>query len=193
MQEQLYLPGFERNAATDFLFFGLLLSAEGATQMVKLRERLCDENGLMGQQIAAQLLHVTLHGVGEYDGVPKGEVKRAKEAGAKISAKPFDVVFDRAMSFDRKRKGQPFVLLTADEVALVTLYQLLGGAMRDVGFRKVASKFRPHMTLLYGDRLVKERPIEPFRWTVRDFVLVQSLRGRGQSQYIHLARWPLRG
>jgi RNA 2',3'-cyclic 3'-phosphodiesterase len=193
MSEQLLLPGFERNSAIDFLFFALLVNAENAWQIVQLRDRLCAESGLGGQRIATELLHITLHGIGAYDGLPGAVIERAKEAGAAISAKPFDIVLDRATSFDRKRVGRPFVLRATNEFALVTFYQLLGRAMKNVGFRRVASQFRPHLTLLYGDRMVAERSIEALRWKVRDFVLVQSLRGRGQSKYIHLARWPLRG
>ena len=49
----------------------------------------------------------------------------------------------------------------------------------------------PGMTLLYGDREIKEEAIEPIDWTVREFVLVHSLLGR--NRYSALARWPLRG
>jgi 2'-5' RNA ligase len=192
MSEQLFLPGFERSSAIDFLFFALLVNSEDAAQIVQLRNHLCDESGLKGQRIAAHLLHITLHGIGVYDGLPRAAVDRAKQAGAAISAKPFDVVLDRATSFYRKRAGQPLVLRTCNEIALITFHQLLGTAMKNAGFRRVASRFRPHMTLLYGDRMVVERSVEAVRWTVRDFVLVHSLRGRGQSQHIHLARWPLR-
>jgi 2'-5' RNA ligase len=193
MPEQLFLPGFERTSAIDFVFFALLLGAENASQIVKLRERLCEEDGLKGDRIATNLLHVTLHGIGEYDGLPRDVVERAKRAGAAILAKPFDVVFDRAMSFNRKRNGRPLVLCTGNEVALLAFHQLLGEAMKNVGFRRITSHFKPHMTLLYGDRMLTERSIEAVRWNVRDFVLVHSLRGRGQSKYIDLARWPLRG
>lgn len=193
MPEQLFFPGFERGSAIDFIFFGLLLGAENASQIVKLRECLCEENGLKGSRIATNLLHITLHGIGAYDGVPRAVVERAKQAGAAISAKPFDVVFDRATSFNRKRDGRPLVLCTGNEVALLAFHQLLGQAMKNVGFRRITSHFKPHMTLLYGDRILTGRSIEAVRWNVRDFVLVHSLRGRGQSKYIHLARWPLRG
>ena len=45
------------------------------------------------------------------------------------------------------------------------------------------------MTLWYsGEREVDEHPIEPIGWTVREFVLIHSLRG-----HTHLARWPLGG
>ena len=191
MPEQLFLPGFECKPATDFLFFALLLGTENAPQIVRLRECLCEDSGLSGHRVAANLLHISLHGIGAYDGLPQAVVRRAKEAGAALLTKPFDIVLDRAMSFGPKRQVRPLVLRTTDEAALVTFHRLLGGAMKNVGFRRIASRFTPHMTLLYGDRTVVERPIDAIQWTVRDFVLVRSLRG--QSKYIHLARWPLRG
>jgi 2'-5' RNA ligase len=191
MPEQPFLPGFERNSALDYLFFAFLLSAEYAPPIVQLRERLRHEYGLKGRLIAPDLLHLSLHGIGAYHGLPGAVVEAAKQAAARVLARPFDVVFDRAMSFDRKREGQPFVLRARNDFALVQFYQLLGEAMKSVGFRRVASRFTPHMTLLYGDRIVKERAIEAVRWTALDFVLVQSLRGRGHSEYNHLARWPL--
>jgi hypothetical protein len=58
MPEQLFLPGFERGSAIDFIFFALLLDAEHASRIVKLREYLCEENGLEGSRIAASLLHI---------------------------------------------------------------------------------------------------------------------------------------
>jgi 2'-5' RNA ligase len=41
------------------------------------------------------------------------------------------------------------------------------------------SAFTPHVTLLYDRQSVPEACIdEPITWTVRDFVLVQTCRGR---------------
>ena len=191
MPDQLFLPGLERHPAFDVLFFALLLEAENASQVVQLRQRLCEEFGLSGRRIAADLLHISLHGIGAYDGLPRAVVQRAKEAGAAVLAKPFDIVLDRAMSFGPKHEVRPLVLRTGDEAALVTFHRLLGGAMKNAGFRRVASRFTPHMTLLYGDHAVVERSIDAIQLTVRDFVLIQSLRGRGK--HIHLARWSLRG
>src|SRR6267142_3303010 len=189
MSDQLLLPGFKRHPAFDVLFFGLLLEAENASRIVQLRKRLCEEFGLSGRRIAADLLHISLHGIGAYDGLPRAVVQRAKQAGAAVLAQPFDIVLDRAMSFGPKRKVRPFVLRTGDEAALVTFHRLLGRAMKNVGFRRTASRFTPHMTLLYGDRTLAERSIDAIQWTVRDFVLIQCLWGRGE--HIHLARWSL--
>jgi 2'-5' RNA ligase len=51
------------------------------------------------------------------------------------------------------------------------------------------SRYTPHMTLLYDDSLVTERPVETVTWTVGEFVLVHSLLG--QTVHVPLARWPL--
>ena len=102
MPDQLFLPGFERNPALDSLFFALLLEAENTSQIVRLRQRLCEEFGLSGRRIATDRLHISLHGIGAYDGLPRVVVQRAKEAGAAVLAKPFDIVLDRAMSFAPK-------------------------------------------------------------------------------------------
>jgi len=64
-----------------------------------------------------------------------------------------------------------------------------GGALAKAGVG--ARQSTPHLTLLYDARRVDEQPIDPIRWTVREFVLVHSLLG--QTRYIPLGKWPLRG
>lgn len=188
---QMPLPGFEQSPELDFLFFALLPAAEDALQIVQLRERLLLERGLTGQRIATERLHVSLHTVGAWHGLSRTAVRAAKDIGASFSKPPFEVVFDRTMSFAGERA---FVLRAEADAAFISFHSALGIEMKKAGIgRSVTSRFTPHLTLLYGDRMVTERSIEPLRWTVRDFVLVQSLRGRGRSRHIHLARWQLRG
>jgi len=55
----------------------------------------------------------------------------------------------------------------------------------------VKSSFNPHMTLLYDSCALQARTIDPVRWTMTEFVLVDSLRGR--TRHVPLARWQLRG
>jgi 2'-5' RNA ligase len=191
LERQLFLSGFEPSPELDFLFFALLPAAKDALQIARLRERLLLERGLTGRRIAAERFHVSLHTVGAWHGLSRAAVGAAKDVGAAFSKPPFEVVFDRAMSFAGERA---FVLRAEADAAFISFHHALGIAMKKAGIgRSVTSRFTPHLTLLYGDRMVAERPIEPIRWTVRDFVLVQSLRGRGRSRHIHLARWPLRG
>ena len=47
------------------------------------------------------------------------------------------------------------------------------------------------MTLFYDPRTIMPRAIDPVRWTMTEFVLVDSLRG--QTKHVPLARWQLRG
>jgi RNA 2',3'-cyclic 3'-phosphodiesterase len=51
--------------------------------------------------------------------------------------------------------------------------------------------FAPHLTLLYDNRRIEERFVEPIKWTVREFTLVLSLRG--QTIYRPLGQWQLSG
>src|ERR1700689_1751254 len=109
MHEQLSFRGFERPSAIDVLFFALLPGAENVSQIVQLRDRLCDENGLKGHRIAPNLLHISLLGVAAHDGLSYAVVECARQAAAVLTASPFDVVLDRVMSFVPKRARSPLV------------------------------------------------------------------------------------
>ena len=195
MPEQLCFSGFEPRPARDNLFFGLLWQASSAIEIAKAAGGLRHLHGLVGRLIAPERLHLSLHAVWRYDGLPNFIIERAYEAAAMVSTSTssFPLVFDRAVSFDNKRGKRPLVLRPGyDLVRLSALHDVLGRAMKRAGIgRHVVSHFTPHMTLLYDARTVQERPIAPIRMDVHDFVLVHSLVG--QSRYIELARWPLRG
>jgi 2'-5' RNA ligase len=192
MSEQPYFPGFEPRPPRDNLFFGLS-QASSAAAIARAAEGLRHLYGLNGRLIGQERLHVSLHAIGLYDGLPNFVIERACEVGAMVSTSPFPLVFDRVMSFDNRRGKRPFVLRPGYDLArLFTLHEVLGEAMKRARIgRYVTSRFTPHMTLLYDSRVVRERPIEPVRMNVNDFVLIHSLVG--QSRYIELARWPLRG
>ena len=104
---------------------------------------------------------------------------------------PFTVAFDGAESFRGRPGHRPFVLRGEDGVAgLMMLQQRLALAMAKVGLGCPVRHYTPHVTLLYGDRLVADRPVDTVSWAVHEFVLVHSLLGR--SRYNVLARFPLR-
>jgi RNA 2',3'-cyclic 3'-phosphodiesterase len=193
MPEQPYFSGFEPRPLRDNLFFCLLSQANSATEISQAADGLRRLHGLNGRLIEPERLHVSLHAVGRYDSLPNFIVERAYEAGAMVSTSPFPLMFDRIVSFDNGREKRPFVLRPGYDLArLSVLHDVLGEAMRRARIgRHVTSHFTPHMTLLYDSRTVRERPIKPIRTNVRDFVLVHSLIG--QSRYVELARWPLRG
>jgi 2'-5' RNA ligase len=189
-EQQLSFP-FE--APLDRLFFAILLPPEAAGQIAECTQFLRAEHSLKGRPVGSDQLHISLHGLGDHPRLPTTLIEQARKAGDCVAMRPFEVVFDRAVSFTRKNKKLPVVLRASSEVtSLITFHHRIGDAMKKAGLgRRVASRFTPHMTLLYDDRVVKERPIEPIRLTVCDFALVHSLVGR--SRYIELARWPLHG
>jgi 2'-5' RNA ligase len=187
-ERQLSLP-FE--APLDRLFFAILAAPGAAGQIAERIRFLRAEHGLKGWAIGPERLHISLHGLGDHPRLPKTLIEQAREAGASVAMPPFEIVFDRAVSFSRTNRPPPVVLRASGDVTpLTTFHRRLGDAMKKARLsRRVTAHFTPHMTLLYDDRVVKEQAIQPVRLTVRDFALVHSLLGR--SRYIELARWPL--
>jgi RNA 2',3'-cyclic 3'-phosphodiesterase len=193
MPEQLRFPGLEPRPLQDRLFFALLSPLNSAAAITKAADRLRNFHGLKGRPIERGRLHVSLHAVGQYDGLPNSIVERAHQAGTMVSTSPFPLMFDRVMTFGNKQGKRPVVLCPGHDLTrLFTLHSVLGEAMKRAGIgRHIRPHFTPHMTLLYDSRVVRERPIEPIRMSVQDFVLVHSIVGH--RRYIELARWPLRG
>jgi 2'-5' RNA ligase len=195
MPEQLSLWNFADSrrpapSPTDCVLFMAYPDAEDAARLAQLAEELRREHRLNGPALATDRLHVSLHFLGYVSGAPPANLISAlREAVSEVSMAPFDVWFDRAVSFRRSGK-RPFVLLGGEGAeALQALQRALRGAMKRVGLARGALN-TPHMTLLYDHRSIGERPVRPVRWRVRDFTLVRSRRGRGQ--HIPLARLPLR-
>ena len=194
MPEQLSLAGFEAaRKPTDRLFFAIYPSADAATRIAQLAERLRGAHGLKGRPLPTERFHVTLHHLGDYPGLPQDVVAAADAAASGLAAPPFEVVFNRAGSFSGKPGNRPLVLRGGDGViALAAFQQALGAAMKNAGLgRWVQPHFTPHVTLLYDAHGMPELPVEPLGWTVREFVLVNSQLG--QNRHVPLARWQLQG
>lgn len=193
MTEQFSLPGFDPpTSPTDNLFFAVRPDAQAADRIAALTERLRGEHGLKGKSLGVGRFHVTLHPLGDSVGVPLHVVAAATEAAAAVAMAPFDVVFDHALSFGRKR-NRPVVLGGGEGLATITSLQgALGLALKKTTLGHVVrTSFTPHLTLLYDDRGIDLRAVEPIHWIAREFLLVRSLLGRSQHEV--LGRWPLRG
>ena len=172
----------------DRLFFSIFPDTQAAIRIANIAEQFRRGYGLKGEPLLRTRFHITIHGIGNYDGLPRSVIGKAIEAGASVTARPFDVMFDRVTSF---AGSDALVLCGGDGVdGVVMLHGLLGTAMRNSGL-DAGRQFTPHVTLLYDGRRIEEQFIEPVRWTVREFVLVHSLHGR--TKHIPLERWSLRG
>jgi 2'-5' RNA ligase len=179
------LPGFAIQRL-DGLFFSIFPDQAAAVRIANTAEHFRRAYGLKGVPLLTDRFHVSVQGVGNYDGLPRSIVAKAIEAGAAVTSMPFEVAFDCVTSF---AGSDVLVLCGGDGVdGIVMFHHALGVAMRNFGL-SAGSQFTPHITLLYERRRVEEQFIEPIRWTVRDFVLVHSLRGR--TMHIPLERWHL--
>jgi RNA 2',3'-cyclic 3'-phosphodiesterase len=194
MSEQLSLLGLgDAPPPTDRLFFALFPKADTAARIARQAQVFCDEHGLKGKPLLTERFHITLHHIGDYSGLPQGKVDAALKAAASVAASPFEVAFDRAMSF-RGGRTLPLVMLGKDDGnhELKSFQETLGKAMVRAGLEPDAkSKFTPHVTLLYDNSSVAAQNIATINWTVQEFVLVHSLLR--QTRHIPLGRWPLRG
>ena len=194
MPEQLSLAGFDTwSHPTHGLFFAIRPDADAGARIAQHAQRLRDEYGLKGSPLATKRFHVSLHRLGGRAELPHDIVALASEAAASVTMPPFEVRFDRAMSFRGRPGSRPLVLLGSDGVAaLIAFQQILGTAMKQTGLgRWVDADYKPHLTLLYDSRSLAEQRVEPVSWTVREFVIVHSLLG--QSRHSVLGRWLLRG
>jgi 2'-5' RNA ligase len=192
MPDQLGFPGMDiETPAVDKLLLVISLDANTAEQALDLARRERREHGLTGQPLLASRLHVTLHHLGTYAGLPRDVVAKALQAGAAVAMAPFDVLMDRVMSY--RNPGKPPLVLCGGQVsALKTFQRALGLEMAKAGLGKwVDSSFTPHVTLLYDNKSVDEHAVDPIGWTVREFVLLHSVVG--ETLHIPLHSWPLRG
>lgn len=169
------------------LFFAIRPDAQAAQEIAKLGARLDQQYGIGGQPLKPDHLHVTLHAIGAYDEIPDAVLLAARQAAEAVRADAFDVVFDRAMTFAGSR---PYVLCGGEGVEPVkALWLTLGMELANVfPFKKTS--YTPHMTLSYKGRHMAEHPIEPIRWTAREFVLIDSHLGKNLHDPV--GRWPLR-
>lgn len=190
MSEQLSLLAPVRK--TDRLFFALFPDGMTADRLSTLAGELRERHGLRGAPLAPERFHITLTHLGDYEGLPRDLVAKAREAGRRVAAAPFVPRFDRAGSFAGRARNNPFVLFSSETETPVTAFQRsLGEAMKATGLGHKAGPYSPHVTLLYDDAAIGEHAIDPVSWTAGEFVLVHSLLG--QTKHVILDRWSLQG
>ena len=118
--------------------------------------------------------------------MPQDLIDAATRAGDSLVSSPFEVTFDRAMSFP---SSGTYVLCGGQGTAQLKGFQkTLREAMERHGVRAKRG-FTPHMTLMYDRARVAEHPVEPVAWWAAAFVLIRSHVGQGI--YDELGRWTL--
>jgi RNA 2',3'-cyclic 3'-phosphodiesterase len=98
----------------DWVFFALQPDRAVAMEIAELARHERAEHGLKGGQLGTDRFHVSLYGLGESAAMPQTTVAAAINAAVSIVLPPFDVVFDRVLSFRGARKRRPLVLCGGD-------------------------------------------------------------------------------
>lgn len=175
----------------DNLFFAIFPETAAAVSIEKFARASREKHGLNGKLLATDRFHISLHHIGNFAGLPPDILAMAGKAAEAAAAvmPPFEIVFDRAMSFGGRPGNHPFVLCGRDGVAALTAFhQVLGAAMERAGLKLQKSHYTPHITLLYDGRCIAEQTVEPVAWSVREFALVRSVV---REPYVLLGRWTL--
>jgi 2'-5' RNA ligase len=162
----------------DRLFLAVVPNADTAAGIYQRAEVIRCARNLQGALIRPEHLHATLFFLGELDALPEQIITRAVQAAAAVKMPPFEVSFDRTMSFSKGSSNHPFVLVGEPGVERLKKFrQMLGTSMIRNGLRRlVRTSFMPHVTLLYDKQNVDEQPIEPISWMVREFLILRFAR-----------------
>ncbi|AKK67096.1 2'-5' RNA ligase family protein [Xanthomonas translucens] len=183
--------GFAAPAARESLFFAVLPDAATAQRMFALGERVRAAHGLRGPGLPVERLHLTLHYLGEYAGMPPRLLQQAHAVGQALAAAPFELCFDRVLSFGGRGRARPLVLHGDGEPpALRGLRDALQQRLLHQGVAtRAEAAYVPHITLAYDALAVPLQAVPQVRWTVAAVSLIRSVQGQGR--YLHEATWPL--
>jgi len=145
---------------------------------------------LSGRCVEPERLHVTLHWLGDHDGVPNDLIRRARRACSDVEMAPFGVCFDRIGSLGGAEMGGLVLTGSAGLKTLRQFQHVLAREMDAAGIGHcIRKRFNPHVSLFYGRQHVARETVAPIRWTVDELVLVDSLVGDGV--HVDLDNWPL--
>jgi len=183
--------GFAEQRPPESLFFALLPPPAIAAPARALADTLLAGQARRGRPLAEERLHVTLHFLGEFPGLPPRLLEEARAAAADVAMAPFELCLDQVRSFAGQRDRQPCVLGgTGEGVAGAhALYESLAAVLAKHRLRTLGPRFVPHMTLFYGPA-VTAAAVPALRWQVDEFVLLRSFVGQGRYQ--EEGRWRLR-
>lgn len=187
---QASLAGFDAPRATDRLFFAVMPTAAVAERIARLADDVREQFGLTGRSRPTDHLHVTVHHLGDFAGLPAERVAAAHLAAAGVRVEAFSARFEQVGSFSSRAARSPCVLLgDATAAGWQRLHGELGTRLAAAGALRPERSFVPHVTLLYDARMIATQPVAPIEWPVRELLLIHSLLGR--TEYRVLGRWPL--
>lgn len=141
------------------------------------------------RMIDAERFHLTVHFLGDSDGLDADREQAAIDACAGIHARAFDVRLDAFGMFEGKK---PVGVLRSRQTqpGLLALHDALRKPLAIAGFgRWLEPVFEPHVTLFYGGREWPDQAITPISWHAGEFRLIRSVSGQRAHQT--LGAWAL--
>jgi 2'-5' RNA ligase len=145
---------------------------------------------LKGRPTPAARLHLSLNFVGDFRGPPTWAVmEKAAALADKVSEPTFAVSLNQVMGW----QSEALALLGDEGVVGAELLHtaihkaLVTGSMAP----RREPQMWPHVSLLRDKAPVPKTFVEPIGWTVREFVLLDSVVGEGRHEV--LGRWALDG
>jgi len=141
-----------------------------------------------GRAMRGENLHNTLVFIGH---VEQSRLEALQLAAEEAGAEDFELCFDGARYW-----GHNHIVYAAPSHVPQHLLQMVGALEQHLAahrFKFDQREYKPHVTLLrnahWTDAPLPE--MQPVRWQIRDFALVQSVQQNGLACYQVLARFPL--
>jgi 2'-5' RNA ligase len=183
---------FDPAAGPAQVYFALRPAPVAAQAITELGEWCRQSHGLSEPVCGKERLHVSLNAAMSPRGPRKDDLEAALRAAERVRLSPFPVAFGRLCTFRLRRDKRPTVLCCcAGAEGLTDLRDALRRALTREGLWRGPAGFEPHVTLVWGRGSVPSSSLEePIGWTVEDFVLLQTVYGKGRQ--IECGRWPLR-
>ena len=136
----------------------------------------------LGREMRPQNLHVTLVFLGN---VEASRLEALQLAAAEIEVRHFELCLDELRYWEHNRIWHAAPREIPESLRhLVSELQL---SLDRHGFDFDRREYKPHVTLLRNARMKDVPQVEPLRWHVKDFAMVQG----GIADYRVLARFPL--
>jgi len=171
-----------REAGTRRLFFALWPDGQVRAQLAEVSRH------WTRRPVADDKLHMTLLFLGS-----RSEQERVCfcQAASKIRCEPFELYMDCLGGWPRA--GIQWLGTSQLPDALSGLVAGLTAVLEPCGFAAGKRPFVPHITLARKVRHPKVKAgLEAIRWSLRDFVLVESAVVEGGARYQVLQRWPFK-
>ena len=169
-------------AESQRLFFALWPDDKTRKTIAKLVQRVIPHH--QGKPIRTENLHLTLAFLGNVNNAQRDCVEAVAES---LSITPFSLCLERLGVFSRAKvlwlgiKEQPD--------ALTQLANDLSNGARDCGIKLDEKTFKPHVSLIRKVNRLHEVEVEPIRWNVNQFCLVQSVSHVEGVEYQVVKSW----